>query len=376
MSFRKNVFVFGAGFSADAGAPVMREFFTQARNLRDDPNSGLNKEDKEIFDRVISYRFGLNQALAKVFVDLDNIEKLFGFLEMDLQLLSSTDQRLKHDMPYFIARTLEAAMTKQLSLQDCVVRNVESAGRRWDCRFAKNCYAFFLGMVSGLWNPQKRNSDSSIDSVITFNYDLVVEREMPDLGIAPEYGLGVGCSAEFPNAALRLTLLKMHGSSNWLMCSHCKDRIYIRSPQKAKVWLIANEMCPRCNQVSMVPYIIPPTWNKGIEGGFVRPVWERALQELMTAGRLFIVGYSFPETDQFFEYMLGLALSTNKALTEIYVVNSSEKVQAKFKEFFNPLFHSRTVHYRPVSAFDLIFSLQTLTGQTFEEKYLGAMFTR
>lgn len=71
MSFRKNVFVLGAGFSADAGPPVMKEFFTQARNLRDDPNSGLNKEDKEIFERVISYRFGLNQALAKVFVDLE-----------------------------------------------------------------------------------------------------------------------------------------------------------------------------------------------------------------------------------------------------------------------------------------------------------------
>ena len=126
----------------------------------------------------------------------------------------------------------------------------------------------------------------------------------------------------------------------------------------------------------MVPYIIPPTWNKGIEGGFVHPVWERALQELMTAGRLFIVGYSFPETDQFFEYMLGLALSTNKALTEIYVVNSSEKVQEKFKEFFNPHFHSRTVRGGPVKAFDLISSLPILTGQTFEEKNLGAMFTR
>ena len=375
MSFRKNVFVLGAGFSADAGAPVMREFFAQARNLRDDPSSGLNTTDREIFERVINYRFGLNQALAKVFVDLDNIEKLFGFLEMDLQLRSSTDQKLKHDMPYFIARTLEAGMTKQLS-PECGVVAEGSDGRRWDFRFAKNRYAFFLGMVSGLWNPKKRNSDSSIDSVITFNYDLVIEREMPDLGIAPEYGLGVGCSTEFPGATLRLNLLKMHGSSNWLICSDCKDRIYIRSPLKAKVWLIANEICPRCNQVSMVPYIIPPTWNKGIEGGFVHPVWERALQELTTAGRLFIVGYSFPETDQFFEYMLGLALSTNKALTEIYVVNSSEKVQEKFKEFFNPHFHSRTVQGGPVKAFDLISSLPTLTGQTFEEKNLGVMFTR
>src|SRR5713101_893575 len=108
MSFRKNVYVLGAGFSADAGAPLMNNFFSRARNLKDDPGSGLSSQEREIFGRVIQYRFGLDKALAKVLVDLDNIEQLFGFLEMELQLSPPGAATLRNDMTYLIARTLEA----------------------------------------------------------------------------------------------------------------------------------------------------------------------------------------------------------------------------------------------------------------------------
>ena len=117
MSFRKNVYVLGAGFSADAGAPVMRDFFSRARNLKDDPNSRLFPQEREIFGRVIQYRFELDKALAKVLVDLDNIEQLFGFLEMDLRLSAQGNASLRSDMIYVIARTLELTSTKDVPLQ-------------------------------------------------------------------------------------------------------------------------------------------------------------------------------------------------------------------------------------------------------------------
>src|SRR6266446_1768838 len=112
MSFRKNVYVLGAGFSADAGAPLMNNFFSQARNLKDDPGSGLAPHERDIFGRVIQYRFELDKALAKVLVDLDNIEQLFGFLEMALQLSPPATATLRNDMIYLIARTLEATSNR------------------------------------------------------------------------------------------------------------------------------------------------------------------------------------------------------------------------------------------------------------------------
>ena len=107
MSFRKNVFILGAGFSTDAGAKLMDSFFPHARDLKEDPASPLTAEDKQIFGRVIAYRFGLNKALATIQEDLDNIEKLFGFLEMELQLVPDANQKLQNDLKYLIGRTLE-----------------------------------------------------------------------------------------------------------------------------------------------------------------------------------------------------------------------------------------------------------------------------
>ena len=107
MSFRKNVFILGAGFSTNAGAKTMDEFFPHARDLKDDPASLLTPEDRQIFGRVIAYRFGLNKALAKIQEDLDNIERLFGFLEMEMQLFPDANQGLRDDMKYLIGRALE-----------------------------------------------------------------------------------------------------------------------------------------------------------------------------------------------------------------------------------------------------------------------------
>lgn len=228
MSFRKNVFVLGAGFSADTGAPLMNDFFNRVRNLRDDLRSILSSRDREVFERVIQYRFDLNSALAKVFVDLDNIEQLFGFLEMEVQLSPSAKAGLRTDMVHLIVRTLEASTEAPLATGDCRVVAGPKGGNKWSYYYLKNPYSFFVGFAAGLWNPLKRKgtemdsarSDAvapqrSIDCVITFNYDLVLEREMRGLGIVPLYQCPAGDYRDaFPGANLGLNLLKMHGSAN------------------------------------------------------------------------------------------------------------------------------------------------------------------
>ncbi len=113
-----------------------------------------------------------------------------------------------------------------------------------------------------------------------------------------------------------------------------------------------------------------------MEERFLRPVWSRALGELMTAGRLFIVGYSFPESDQFFKYMLGLALETNNQLSEIHVVNPSAEVAEKFQRFFNPHFHQRAVRYLATATNQFVSRIQDYTRQEFDATSLNGRFTR
>src|SRR5438876_4046196 len=152
MGFRKNVYVLGAGFSADAGAPLMNDFFARARNLKDDPSSALAPQERDTFGRVIQYRFGLDRALAKVLVDLDNIEQLFSFLEMELQLAPPGAAALRDDMTYLISRTLEATSTRHLNIYGQGLVAGLPGSTRWTYSFGGNQYAFFVGFASGLWN--------------------------------------------------------------------------------------------------------------------------------------------------------------------------------------------------------------------------------
>jgi hypothetical protein len=376
MSFRKNVYILGAGFSADAGTPLMNDFFARARDLKDNPESGLSADEKETFGRVIHYRFDLAKALAKVLVDLDNIEQLFGFLEMELRLSPRSTTDLRNDMTYLIARTLEASSTKRLpnSQKTLLARPVE--GRQWPYRFNGNQYGFFVGLASALWNPGKQTGGMSIDSIISFNYDLILEREMDSLGVKPVYECTAAAYYErFPAAQVRVRLLKMHGSANWFHCQNC-DVLWVFTPEKAKISELPSRPCPSCNRQALSSVIVPPTWNKGIEAKFILPVWKQALQELISAGRIFIVGYSFPESDQFFKYLLGLALSKNTDLTEIHIVSDSPKIRERFEALFHPFFHERVVRYHPQGTAVFLDGIQKITGQEFDEGTLQMHFNR
>ena len=356
----------------------MNDFFHRARDLRDDPKSRLTEADRNIFGRVVNYRFGLNRALAKILVDLDNIEQLFGFLEMELQLSGKAETRLREDMRYLIARTLEVSMEEKLGLGGCGVSTGKVDETKFYYTFPGSQYGLFVGLVAALWNPNKRKGDDSIDSVITFNYDLVLEREMSALGVRPNYHCGTSAylyKDAFAGSTRAVSLLKLHGSVNWATCTKCKN-LWFLGPEATQVAALGDYACPNCRQFSLSMLIVPPTWNKGIEEGFIRSVWSKALEELMAAGRLFIVGYSFPETDQFFKYMLGLALAQNDGLWAIHIVNPSSDAWEAFKTLFNPYFRDRVVTFESGATQQFIPLVQSWTKQEFSAENLDRGFVK
>ena len=242
MSFRKNVFVLGAGFSKDAGAMTMDAFFPHARDLLDDPTSALTAEDKKIFSRVIEYRFELNKALAKILEDLDNIEKLFGFLEMEAQLWDLHGQ-LQEDMKYLIGRTLEVdTFSPPPNMEG---RPVMKDGTK----FSGNQYDFFLRVVAGVWNKKKLSGNRSIDSIVSFNYDLVLERQLASLNIVPMYECGPNAAYDprffAPTVQPEILLLKLHGSLNWGICRKCNKLFHLPyNPYLVKN--LSENQCQRC----------------------------------------------------------------------------------------------------------------------------------
>jgi NAD-dependent SIR2 family protein deacetylase len=138
-------------------------------------------------------------------------------------------------------------------------------------------------------------------------------------------------------------MLKLHGSANWFRCNseQCKGRIWVGVGTPAKrLEYFYGQACSRCGR-EIEPVIVPPTWAKGGQSEVLRPVWAHALRALREAGRIFVIGYSMPSTDEFFRYMLALALATNEQLDKVLVVNPSRSTQDTFAQLFHSQFSTR-----------------------------------
>lgn len=346
MPFRKNVYILGAGASADAGAPLMDTFLRAVRDFRDMKHEDLSSQDLEAFDRVLEYRAWLDKAMSRVMLDPDNIEDLFGMIEMDVGL-GLRERSLREAIIRVISRTLTLSTSKGLPGQ--VYVRVEEQGNYTNHPLNANPYSLFLWLATDALRNRPHPSKSVKDSIISFNYDLVLERNMPGCSLTPEYCLPNELatwkwSETYP---ARIKLLKLHGSLNWFTCTNCTSGpVQIISPSDDAVQLQKEIRCLNCGS-SARPLLIPPTWNKGFAHDVILPVWKAALQEMLQAGRLLIVGYSFPKTDTFFKYLLGLALSLNENLVEVAVVNSSSAAELRYKELFAPYFVGKKVSFFP-----------------------------
>ena len=79
----KTVYVLGAGASAHAGAPLLRNFLIKSRPLRDGRDELVYRES---LDRVFDWIDGLRGSSYYIEFDLDNLEHIFSLLELESQI--------------------------------------------------------------------------------------------------------------------------------------------------------------------------------------------------------------------------------------------------------------------------------------------------
>ena len=73
-----NVYLLGAGFSADAGLPTIADFLNQMRDSADWLAQQGRQAELTAVDAVLKFRHNAAAAGYRVNIDLDNIEDLFS----------------------------------------------------------------------------------------------------------------------------------------------------------------------------------------------------------------------------------------------------------------------------------------------------------
>jgi len=311
-----------------AGAPLMADFLDRAYDLLRLKTQGVIEARKE-FEDVFSAIAELQGVHSKAFLDLNNIETVFGVIEMGLLLrrLGNRDEasitRLRDSLITLIYKTLEYSI-------EFPVRS-----GRID---APKPYDGFMTTLQGIEKNQP-TQDPHYFCFVTFNYDLCLDfalhrfRRPLDYCLEPDQDIGGS------------PLLKLHGSVNWGLSADgritpfeikdvnfnfLEDQSSVNFDLGSKLHLKVVDGKP----LTGPPIIVPPTWNKNSYHGQLSNVWSRAAHELATAENIFIIGYSLPETDSFFRYLYALGSESTARLRNFVVINkdNSGTVEGRFRQ--------------------------------------------
>lgn len=350
----RNVYILGAGFSASAGAPLIHDFIDRSRLYFDDPSSNLDKSERQHFERFLEFKRRMSQAREKVKIDLDDIEQLFGLVEIS-QRLEPTSRDTRDSTVYVIAKTLEIAtrsrMRKRLgfspapgSRQTWAPPPTFEATPGYDPpAYGAGLYDFFAALGSGLLDDPERRAFRA-NSFITFNYDLVLDDALRRVGVAPDYHLPpeYTLTEDTHPSQSSCSVLKLHGSTNWGICFNCTKQVVVLDEKvTASPAEFTARICTRCNERRFQPLLIPPSWDKSEYRDIMKPVWSRAVEELKRAARICVIGYSMPEADSFFKYLIALALSENHNLYRFVVVDKNPQIAARYNDILDQMFSQR-----------------------------------
>jgi hypothetical protein len=95
----------------------------------------------------------------------------------------------------------------------------------------------------------------------------------------------------------------------------------------------------------MFPYIVHPSYSREYGHNFLSVIWDRVRNELQEAKIWVFIGYSLPEADMYFQYLLRRCKNIGQNGKDIYVVGFKgdkdtdkeeyEKMKTRYKSLLN-----------------------------------------
>jgi hypothetical protein len=165
--------------------------------------------------------------------------------------------------------------------------------------------------------------------IISTNYDLIIdtammavsETRLPE-GALPAYHCSISSDFYRRESPHFGTLLKLHGSINWLHCKTCHrlelglsdSKKYLKvmnrvaGPSIQQALLTDGSPCPTC-QSKLRPLLVAPTHLKDYRNPHLAQVWYEAERVLRDGSRAIFIGYSLPEDDVEVIYLLKRSLA-------------------------------------------------------------------
>ncbi len=360
----KNIIILGAGASVPYGAPVMKNFLDQARELY--ASGTLSDRDTDSFGNVFSAISNLQAIHSKSEFDLINLESIFTTFELSKTIRKlpgrshSEIEKLINDLKRLIVVTLEEKITYKQSNSGVVP-------------LSESIFEFLKSVKEKIIE-----SKASPFAILTFNYDVSMDLALDAASLSPDYGLPTKEINKYP----LFPLLKLHGSLNWASETESKKITpwtigsYKRQkpPQAGRKGDIQFKIGSNIHelqfhsgsdkQLDVIPFIVPPSWNKADSHNQIAEVWSRAAEELSEADSIYIIGYSLPNTDSFFRQLYALGTISETLLKRFWVYNPDPSREQIFKEMLGPGARERFKFFQIVDN-----NQHSMTGNTVRDPF-------
>jgi hypothetical protein len=380
------VLLLGAGFSAPGGFPVMTQFMRGARR-RYQQLKNTGSFLVEHYRNMFTFQLQCLRKSGWCFQrDWENIEELYT--QADLRRLADI--------------TDKGDPTK---LCDSIAWSIWDTYRRAGSAYRSSGYAGIPDLQAALI-AISGNGYSPI--VITTNYDLLVEMATlqangtsgwkyyyPGFTQPSHDTMECVISTQKNDAAPSgkyLPVIKLHGSANWFefplrdtwvaskrVGDEYRRPDIIHNPDldidqfrkeliaAANQWVSGGELLNPLLDGPFRPAIIPPMLGKMSVSYVIARQWRAAIEALGSAREIWIIGYSFPETDSFMPRLLSEGIQDNDDLDSLMIVNTPGgigQLRSRLERILTPTVNANRTHYSDKGSLEAIGTL----GRYFESR--------
>ncbi|WP_041277929.1 hypothetical protein [Desulfotalea psychrophila] len=359
----KTVYILGAGFSVEAGAPTQASLIGKAFELYTENSSNYDEKRFELFKNFLIKQLNIaeeqfsNVELEDIFTPLDRCfsdsiqYRGIGFGEI---------MEVREAIFYVVGQTI------------LLILNDPSVSKEYINKFARYLTEKSSVRMSGAYH------EKDPVSVISANWDILLDNSINDSIREGKYNAVVDycCYISSKNkdddsikpgleilgtGGFNVKLLKLHGSLNWLQCPRCM-RIYATFNTKEGIHNFKDpKSCRHCdinfseekgNHV-LVSNLIMPTFIKDLSNPQYKIIWQNAGIEISEASRLVFIGYSLSSADFEMKQLLSRMARKN---VEIEVVDSCKNPDAKeaVEKHWKRFFGNRSITYHFDGAEDYV----------------------
>lgn len=313
------IIVLGAGASKAEGAPLQSELFReyfQSVTLRDRVDSAMQQDLKNYFNKLWGIDVDSGDLSDTKF---PTFEEALGLLE-----ISHTRDEFFKGLSWS-GQSLGRAQELRSHLTALIALIIQEKLRR-DCPKHRE-----------LVSKMQKSGELLSTFFISLNYDIIIDNAIEYVtDKIPDYRVSFSPEPHRNGVSWQpcATLLKLHGSLNWLYCPVCNN-LSLFPGQKIAARLMEAPVhfrCSACHEIQ-VPIIIPPTFLKVMSNFYLQQIWKRAEQELKQASRIVFCGYSFPDADVHIKYLLKRAeVNRMGEAPEVFIVNEHKGKKKQERE--------------------------------------------